>query len=1028
MVCALSFGGFAGCSALNSLLGGALGEATLTIGEPTVSGLVVGSMRTVTVTAKDRTGTVESFSATSNDLNVVTMTRAKTSVTLRGVSPGTTTVDILSASGKTDYIDVQVVAGPPAVVTIVPSDAATDVPINGKISASFSSSMLVSSLNTTSFAVSTAAGVVVAGTVAYDDFTHSATFTPSANLANSTTYLVTISTLAKDASGTALESPKAWSFTTAAASVVAPTIVSVTPSDAAVGVASNGQVSVLFSIAMDPTTIGPTSLSLASNAGIAVAGAVSYDTTSRTATFTPSTALAASTMYIVSIADTIKSLEGVALAAPMTTTFTTAAPAVGAPTVLSVSPAGGATSVPVNATITAIFSTAMDPATISASSFTVAGATGIVAYDSNTMTAKFTPSNNLGYATTYTVTISTSVKDSAGTALATAKTWSFTTEAEPLVPPAVNSTAPANAAVGVSTTASISAVFSTAMDASTITAATFTLSANGTSVSGTVSYNATTMTAIFTPASPLVNSATYTAKLTTTIKDSIGTALTSVFAWSFTTAAAPPTIVSFSPLAGETGLAISTVITATFSAAMDPTSISSASFSLTGTSSVSGTVAYDAATYTATFTPAAALAMLTTYTVKISSAVKDIAGTSILADKTWTFTTAGATSFTSPGGSDIRKGKLLVNQAQPAIMTYLYISTANNLYSRDSFDQGFNWNAAIAVDTSGRVVDLAADMDSTGTAVAVWISAPAADPVGTGGTAKWSKKTQGAAMWEAQTGYPAISIYGPAGIMASPSVYRATPSDLMFTVGYDTGLNTTDGAQAVGLHWSGANGGSRVYSDPPIPYATDNPWDQQVFGSYAAGQYERAFFFSDNNPTNPDYSWSGKILAMVGSGSLDWPSGATPDPVSTLVSSASGYPSQPFMVKTNGDYALFYSLPDGYLRCRRSLDVANLWLAIENSLPTSVKPIDYMSYRSKTIYAVSDSTRYDYVVWQDTADSLKYAVVDSSSSGSPSSPVAIASNLNIDGMAYSTEGGIAVLYIAAHDSAGSTVIRVAALP
>src|SRR3989338_987816 len=98
------------------------------------------------------------------------------------------------------------------------------------------------------------------------------------------------------------------------------------------------------------------------------------------------------------------------------------------PTVSSTSPSDNATSVALSTSITATFGEAMDAATITASTFTLDnGATGTVAYDTNTKTATFTPSSNLTSGTTYTATITTSVKDVAGNKMASDKTWSFTT-------------------------------------------------------------------------------------------------------------------------------------------------------------------------------------------------------------------------------------------------------------------------------------------------------------------------------------------------------------------------------------------------------------------------------------------------------------------------------------------------------------------------------------------------------------------------------------------------------------------------
>jgi hypothetical protein len=63
-------------------------------------------------------------------------------------------------------------------------------------------------------------------------------------------------------------------------------------------------------------------------------------------------------------------------------------------------PANAATGVAINQSISATFSEAMNPTTISTANFTVAGpgvtpVTGTVAYDVNSKIATFTPASNL---------------------------------------------------------------------------------------------------------------------------------------------------------------------------------------------------------------------------------------------------------------------------------------------------------------------------------------------------------------------------------------------------------------------------------------------------------------------------------------------------------------------------------------------------------------------------------------------------------------------------------------------------------
>ena len=103
------------------------------------------------------------------------------------------------------------------------------------------------------------------------------------------------------------------------------------------------------------------------------------------------------------------------------------------------------------------------------------------------------------------------------------------------VAPTVSATNPLDGATGV---AVITASFSEAMKASTITTTTFGVSETGAAaVDGTVTYDATTHMATFTPTSALALGTDYTATITTGTTDVAGNAMTSSKVWHFTTAA-----------------------------------------------------------------------------------------------------------------------------------------------------------------------------------------------------------------------------------------------------------------------------------------------------------------------------------------------------------------------------------------------------------------------------------------------------------------------------------------------------------
>ncbi|BBO18231.1 conserved hypothetical protein [Candidatus Brocadia pituitae] len=214
-------------------------------------------------------------------------------------------------------------------------------------------------------------------------------------------------------------------------------------------------------------------------------------------------------------------------------------------------------------------------------------------------------------------------------------------------PPTVASTSPASGATNVAVGSNITATFSEAMNASTITTSTFKLN-NG--ATGTVSYNSATRTATFDPSTNLNYSTTYTATMTTGAKDSAGNPMTSNYTWSFTTAplpdTTPPTVTSTNPINGATNVAVSSNITATFSEAMNASTITTSTFKLNN--GATGTVSYNSATRTATFDPSANLNYSTTYTATMTTGAKDSAGNPMTSNYTWSFTTALLPDTTPP--------------------------------------------------------------------------------------------------------------------------------------------------------------------------------------------------------------------------------------------------------------------------------------------------------------------------------------------------------------------------------------------
>ena len=318
----------------------------------------------------------------------------------------------------------------------------------------------------------------------------------------------------------------------AAATVTIPTVSSVAPVDAAISAPVNTKVTAIFSEQMDPSTVTTTTFTLDQGL-IPIPGTVSY--TGVTAVFTPTTDFTAYTTYTARITTGTKSLLGKALESTYVWNFTTGAtPDTTPPTVIGVIPFNTSTGVAFNTALTATFSEAMDPLTITTTTFTLKHGTtpvlGIVTQYG--ATAAFIPVGNLTASTTYTATITTGTTDLAGNALVSDYVWNFTTSATPdTTKPTVTFVNPADTAIGVCINKTISTPFSEAMNPSTINTANYRVLG----VAGTVSYDTIKRIATFNPITSFADNTPYTLMITTGVKDLAGNTLASDYISDFTT-------------------------------------------------------------------------------------------------------------------------------------------------------------------------------------------------------------------------------------------------------------------------------------------------------------------------------------------------------------------------------------------------------------------------------------------------------------------------------------------------------------
>jgi subtilisin family serine protease len=302
------------------------------------------------------------------------------------------------------------------------------------------------------------------------------------------------------------------------------------------------------------------------------------------------------------------------------------------PTVKSETPAPGATGVPVNTTVQAVFTKSV---TVGSISFVLTDAAGnpvaaTVAYDDTTHTATLTPNAALAASATYVATVS-GAQDQFGVGMTAPVTWSFSTVG---TVPTVIAQTPPDGSTNVPTATTVTATFNESVVASSVN---FTLQdPSGTPIPATFAYNDSTHTATLTPTALLATTTAYTATVSGA-QDAAGNVMPNPVTWTFTTEDAPA-VISETPAPDSTNAPTTTTVTATFS---KPVVGSSIVFGLQDTAGnlVPATLTYDTGSQTATLTPTSVLSASTTYTATVSAA-NDASGNALAAPVSWSFTTS----------------------------------------------------------------------------------------------------------------------------------------------------------------------------------------------------------------------------------------------------------------------------------------------------------------------------------------------------------------------------------------------------
>lgn len=447
---------------------------------------------------------------------------------------------------------------PPIVLQTVPASGATGISVNTSLSVTFSKSVNPLTITPTTVQV-TSSGTPIAGTFAFANFNQIITFLPAAPLPPVATITVTISNVA-DVVGNVMVRPVTSSFQTQSAiDNVRPSVVRTNPGafpfqnpwPTNTNLPLNFKPMLAFDKRMNPSTINSTTFALSLTGQGTIPATITVAPDGQSAILTPTQLLLPNTLYSVSYTSGLQDLVGNPLFNPGGLTFTTGPVATDLtpPTVLDVSPRTGTQTLPINATVTVLFSepvsfTSITPQTVVLSSGGVPVNTQLTLEQNNTV-LRIKPANLLMLQANkfYELTVTSGVLDLAGNPLAASFSSSFTTgSTTDTTAPTVTAFAPAFNATGISRQTTITATFSKPINPITVTPTTFTVG----TVTGTLAVSSDLKTVTFTPTNPLFAGTGYSVFING-VEDLTGNRGTG--SSGFTTALAPGTIAANLPTA-----------------------------------------------------------------------------------------------------------------------------------------------------------------------------------------------------------------------------------------------------------------------------------------------------------------------------------------------------------------------------------------------------------------------------------------------------------------------------------------------
>ncbi|KNC46970.1 cell surface receptor IPT/TIG domain-containing protein [Thecamonas trahens ATCC 50062] len=461
----------------------------------------------------------------------------------------------------------------PFIDATIPLANAVDVAVESNVTVVFSEPMNASSVEA---AFSLSAGIVASFPGSFTWITpRLVVFDPAQPLAEKTSFVVTVSTHARDATG-GLAFANVGSFAFKTIDLTPPQVSFTIPTRAKQGVPVGDDIEIAFNEAIDPSsvTLG-SSLIVEDEASVGVGGYLTWSAGNTRVALTPTSNLTFAHRYDISLLTTIRDVSGNFMAAPFASHFFTVDN--GPPSVINMSPPNGAPAVSLAASILITFSEPMSLSkTENAVSVKLDGVTPVSgsAFWLSLSVLQWTPSG-LVADRDYTITISADAQDESSYPLS--PTWASSFHTIDNIPPVMQWHLPVDDAGPLSISSTVvTLAFNEPMNTTTFPPA-FSLSdADARVVPGSFAWTGNNSVVTFTPSALLAQKTTHYVAVSAGAHDVSGNSLAPSF-FQFTTEDIDgPVVVSVAPANASANVAVTTLLVVTFDEALNVSSASDA--------------------------------------------------------------------------------------------------------------------------------------------------------------------------------------------------------------------------------------------------------------------------------------------------------------------------------------------------------------------------------------------------------------------------------------------------------------------